>query len=712
MNACSSRANLSHLQVLSRIDSDWTTLKSMRTGLKEQGYQIDLPTFFENYVTPAIIEVKKSNQQLTNRVLQKLRVMTKEETALNEKIMQVLRTHWKFSKKPRKQAPYTTDIKQVIPFSGRSYRAQDAFDGLALVIEDGKKNENQTLSKQIPLLSDAFGVNLALIKTSDRNGLTLLMIAAYHNNIAAVKILLDFGANPNETDDDSKNTSLLYACCFGSEELIKLLCKRGADPKHFNKKGFSPLFVALSKKNHTIIETLIKCGADPYKKNPYENLDTILFNAVKLLNFSTLKQLYSEPLLKKLCTAVEKKNLNQIGFLLDKNCVSTPTDCDKLAALFAVAANHSHFKESELLYTHPKGLSQFNWYRSPEQDLAIDKKNGMSKRFLVNKIYKYYFNYYSKTIVSTTSRWANKEQEILNAYARISELLCDVTTCTKYLKIIDYLIKQQCPSANKITPGKPMVVKGLRWPSPTFPKHFQALEKTGILRKILQKILSKHGIDAGPVKYTFAGFVSAKDANAIIKKGFLFKEQPLLGVAMLHGLYSHYFQWAIIALAYENKEIEFAGLNLIEIYRSTVEIKTEKNLPMWTHLLDRVYHSEQAGTPQKEPARVKEIWDPKDQGTLRYRLSSPHEINSFLLFSDELPFLRGYLLNQWYKNILKILKYQKSNYISIVAGQAYTYDKFTGYGPKLTLNHVLDYYQEKDSKAKVDMKTGIVTKPT
>ncbi len=72
-----------------------------------------------------------------------------------------------------------------------------------------------------------------------------------------------------------------------------------------------------------------------------------------------------------------------------------------------------------------------------------------------------------------------------------------------------------------------------------------------------------------PAQGIFNACVDPVKANALVTSGALFKEQFFLGNALTHGLYSHYFQWLLMALAIESGRIKLPdNLSLKEIMQA------------------------------------------------------------------------------------------------------------------------------------------------
>lgn len=100
-------------------------------------------------------------------------------------------------------------------------------------------------------------------------GDTVLRTAISMESIEKIKLLLDYGADPN-LGDDKNNSPLQVAASshyFDEWEIIKLLLLYGADINSTNVVGVTPLFFACLFENHINIDILLEYGADPYILN-------------------------------------------------------------------------------------------------------------------------------------------------------------------------------------------------------------------------------------------------------------------------------------------------------------------------------------------------------------------------------------------------------------------------------------------------------------
>jgi uncharacterized protein len=98
-------------------------------------------------------------------------------------------------------------------------------------------------------------------------GLTPLVFAAREGNIESAKVLLDAGANVNQTTEYGW-TPLLVAANNRNYKLAALLLERGANPNIANKGGWTPLYLATDNRN-------IEGGDYPVPKPDMDHLEFI-----------------------------------------------------------------------------------------------------------------------------------------------------------------------------------------------------------------------------------------------------------------------------------------------------------------------------------------------------------------------------------------------------------------------------------------------------
>jgi ankyrin repeat protein len=99
----------------------------------------------------------------------------------------------------------------------------------------------------------------------DGSGLTPLMWAARTGAVDAMKALLDGGADPTVRDVRNGWTPLFHAIHAQQVEAVRLLLDRGVDPNKPSRM-LTPLLMAASDPDPTIVQLLLAHGADPTKR--------------------------------------------------------------------------------------------------------------------------------------------------------------------------------------------------------------------------------------------------------------------------------------------------------------------------------------------------------------------------------------------------------------------------------------------------------------
>jgi ankyrin repeat protein len=106
----------------------------------------------------------------------------------------------------------------------------------------------------------------ALEKGADITNYIPLSFASVGGHTDVVRLLLEHGADPNETRTDDGATPLWDASSNGHFDAVKLLLKGGADAnKPRSADGTTPLFVATWQKHPDVVKLLLDRGANPNK---------------------------------------------------------------------------------------------------------------------------------------------------------------------------------------------------------------------------------------------------------------------------------------------------------------------------------------------------------------------------------------------------------------------------------------------------------------
>jgi ankyrin repeat protein len=97
------------------------------------------------------------------------------------------------------------------------------------------------------------------INSTDSDGITVLHIAAFSNNVEVMKFILrEPNVNINSKTFDSKATPLLYAAENGGFEALKYLIEQGADLRTSNNEGFTALMLAVTSNSIECVDELLK----------------------------------------------------------------------------------------------------------------------------------------------------------------------------------------------------------------------------------------------------------------------------------------------------------------------------------------------------------------------------------------------------------------------------------------------------------------------
>ena len=104
----------------------------------------------------------------------------------------------------------------------------------------------------------------------DEYGRSPLLIAASEGNLPKVLAHLSEGAAIDLQDDDGW-TALRFATQARSEEVVRVLLERGANPNLVDSHGNGPLWGAVmgARGNFGIIQLLIAAGASTSQKNKH-----------------------------------------------------------------------------------------------------------------------------------------------------------------------------------------------------------------------------------------------------------------------------------------------------------------------------------------------------------------------------------------------------------------------------------------------------------
>ncbi len=159
---------------------------------------------------------------------------------------------------------------------GRAARANECEEIRRLVTVDGVDPNILDGEGSTPLMQAAgrgnyecvkllleLGANVQMRET--RKGLSALKFALARGYEDVARLLLDHGADPNETDNLNR-TPLIFAAGQGNIELVRLLLELGADPNIKDGYGNAPITVAEDTHHMEIRELLLEHGAQPVER--------------------------------------------------------------------------------------------------------------------------------------------------------------------------------------------------------------------------------------------------------------------------------------------------------------------------------------------------------------------------------------------------------------------------------------------------------------
>ena len=122
---------------------------------------------------------------------------------------------------------------------------------------------------------------------AEYDGNTLLMFASNAGHLEVVRLLLEYGANPN-IQNEYQLTPLIDASEKGHLEIVRLLLENGADPNRRLHNEDTPLIIASRIGHLEIVRLLLEYGANPNLKNKYGNTPLMLASQKGLLEMVRL----------------------------------------------------------------------------------------------------------------------------------------------------------------------------------------------------------------------------------------------------------------------------------------------------------------------------------------------------------------------------------------------------------------------------------------
>jgi len=107
--------------------------------------------------------------------------------------------------------------------------------------------------------------NPNLVKATNPEGYSPLILACYRSNNEVARLLLDSGANIDAVS--GMGTALMASVVKGNEEMVRYLLEKHAMVNLSDQNGMTALLYAVMFKKHNLADMLVKAGADPDHKD-------------------------------------------------------------------------------------------------------------------------------------------------------------------------------------------------------------------------------------------------------------------------------------------------------------------------------------------------------------------------------------------------------------------------------------------------------------
>ena len=181
-------------------------------------------------------------------------------------------------------------------------------------------NEDYTLINIVAHSGNKEILELFLAKRFDANG--IYRLAIQEENIEMVRLLLENGANIDQTDELG-NTPLFITAYKGNIGMVNLLLEKGAKIDQATKLGHNPLLIAANKEDTEMVKLLLEYGAD-INHQDNEGFTALHLAALKgrtemvklLLEYGADINRQDNSGKTPLLFAVDKKNIEMLNLLL------------------------------------------------------------------------------------------------------------------------------------------------------------------------------------------------------------------------------------------------------------------------------------------------------------------------------------------------------------------------------------------------------------
>lgn len=112
-------------------------------------------------------------------------------------------------------------------------------------------------------LGELLDADLSLARAFSADGFTPLQLASFFEQPAAVRLLLERGADPNAVATNPMRVQAIHsAAAASSAEIVGLLLAAGADANARQEGGFTPIHAAAQNGDEATARLLLDHGAD------------------------------------------------------------------------------------------------------------------------------------------------------------------------------------------------------------------------------------------------------------------------------------------------------------------------------------------------------------------------------------------------------------------------------------------------------------------
>lgn len=113
----------------------------------------------------------------------------------------------------------------------------------------------------------------------DKEGFSLLHLAAYYGQTAIIDRLLSLGLDIDAQDQNGEGrTALIWAAETGNADTLRHLLEKGADPHLSDEEGFTALDTAVGEGHTELVRLLLDAGVDVNQRT--HNNGTVLHTAI------------------------------------------------------------------------------------------------------------------------------------------------------------------------------------------------------------------------------------------------------------------------------------------------------------------------------------------------------------------------------------------------------------------------------------------------